>query len=151
MLALQLSHSSETCFQLQCSSISCMISFAPHCERQAYLLRLLSETMHSTSSSLQLVHGAPCSTTLHRTLRARQHWQAFEALRLTLFAGRAPAFNPASVALLLAELMGASEDAGGESAVEGLVCSLRVSIVISSTGSRDQSSMQRSSSHAMLI
>jgi len=39
--------------------------------------------MHSTSSSLQLVHGAPCSTTLQRTFLARQHWQAFEARRLT--------------------------------------------------------------------
>lgn len=44
---------------------------------------LLSDTMHSTSSSLQLVHGAPCSVTLQRTLRARQHWQALEALLLT--------------------------------------------------------------------
>lgn len=35
--------------------------------------RLLSDTMHSTSSSLQFVQGAPCSVTLHRTLRARQH------------------------------------------------------------------------------
>ena len=40
-------------------------------------------TMHSTSSSLQLVHGAPCSTTLHRTFRARQHWHAFDARRFT--------------------------------------------------------------------
>lgn len=39
--------------------------------------------MHSTSSNLQLVHGAPCSTTLHRTFRARQHWQAFDARRFT--------------------------------------------------------------------
>ena len=44
---------------------------------------LLSETMHSTSSSLQLVQGAPCSVTLHRTFRARQHWHAFEALLFT--------------------------------------------------------------------
>lgn len=36
-------------------------------------LRLLSDTMHSTSSSLQFVHGAPCSVTLHLTLRDRQH------------------------------------------------------------------------------
>ena len=27
------------------------------------------------------MHGAPCSVTLHLTLRARQHWQAFAALR----------------------------------------------------------------------
>jgi hypothetical protein len=38
-----------------------------------HFLRLLSVTMHSTSSSLQLVQGAPCSTTLHRTFLARQH------------------------------------------------------------------------------
>lgn len=44
---------------------------------------LLSDTMHSTSSSLQLVHGAPCSVTLHLTLRERQHWHALEALLLT--------------------------------------------------------------------
>jgi len=43
--------------------------------------------MHSTSSSLQLVHGAPCSTTLQRTFLARQHWQAFEARRLTVLKG----------------------------------------------------------------
>jgi hypothetical protein len=49
----------------------------------AYLRRLLSVTMHSTSSSLQLVHGAPCSTTLQRTLRALQHWHAFDARLLT--------------------------------------------------------------------
>ena len=40
--------------------------------------------MHSTSSSLQLVQGAPCSTTLHRTFLARQQAHAFDAL---LFAG----------------------------------------------------------------
>ena len=40
--------------------------------------------MHSTSSNLQLVQGAPCSTTLHRTFLARQQAHAFEAL---LFAG----------------------------------------------------------------
>jgi len=39
--------------------------------------------IHSTSSNRQFVHGAPCSTTLHLTFLARQHWQAFEALRLT--------------------------------------------------------------------
>lgn len=52
--------------------------------------------MHSTSSNLQLVHGAPCSTTLHRTFRARQHWQAFDARRFT---GRKvwPAGFPATV------------------------------------------------------
>jgi hypothetical protein len=63
-------------------------------------LRLLSETMHSTSSSRQFVQGAPCSTTLHRTFRERQHWQAFEALLLTLFGGRMP-LRPASEAVRL--------------------------------------------------
>lgn len=69
-----------------------------------YFLRLLSDTIHSTSSSLQLVHGGPCSTTLQRTLRERQHWQALEALLLTLFVGRTPlAFKPASAAVRLLE------------------------------------------------
>jgi hypothetical protein len=44
---------------------------------------LLSDTMHSTSSSLQLVQGAPCSVTLHLTLRERQHWHALDALLFT--------------------------------------------------------------------
>jgi hypothetical protein len=39
--------------------------------------------MHSTSSKRQLVQGAPCSTTLHLTFRALQHWHALEALRFT--------------------------------------------------------------------
>ena len=39
--------------------------------------------MQGTSSNRQFVHGAPCSTTLQRTLRARQHWHAFGARRLT--------------------------------------------------------------------
>lgn len=38
--------------------------------------------MHSTSSSRQLVQGAPFSTTLQRTFLALQHWHAFEARRL---------------------------------------------------------------------
>lgn len=50
---------------------------------RAYRLRLLSVTTHSTSSRRQFVQGAPCSTTLQRTLRARQDWQAFEARLLT--------------------------------------------------------------------
>lgn len=54
-------------------------TFVPH----NFFLRLLSVMIHSTSSNLQLVQGAPCSTTLHLTLRARQHWQAFDALRFT--------------------------------------------------------------------
>jgi hypothetical protein len=48
-----------------------------------YFLRLLSVTTHSTSSSRQFVHGAPCSTTLHLTFRALQHAQALLALRFT--------------------------------------------------------------------
>jgi hypothetical protein len=61
-------------------------------------LRLLSETMHSTSSSLQLVQGL-CSTTLQRTLRALHDWQAFEARLLTLLWALAPvAGRPASLA-----------------------------------------------------
>lgn len=65
-----------------------------------YFLRLLSETMHSTSSNLQFVQGAPCSTTLQRTLRERQHWQAFDALLLTLLGGRLPFdLRPASEAV----------------------------------------------------
>lgn len=85
--------------------------------------------MHSTSSSLQLVQGAPCSTTLHRTFRARQHWHAFEALRLTALAGLTPLlFSPASVAVLLVALLWESNGVSGEPAVEGLVCSLIVSM-----------------------
>jgi hypothetical protein len=61
-------------------------------------LRLLSETMHSTSSSRQFVQGAPCSTTLQRTFLERQHWHALEALLLTLFGGRMP-LRPASDAV----------------------------------------------------
>ena len=63
-------------------------------------LRLLSETMHSTSSSLQLVQGL-CSTTLQRTLRALQDWQAFDARLLTLLWILVPvAGRPASLAFL---------------------------------------------------
>jgi hypothetical protein len=51
--------------------------------RITHFLRLLSVTMHSTSSKRQFVHGAPCSTTLHLTFRALQHWQALEARRFT--------------------------------------------------------------------
>lgn len=46
-------------------------------------LRLLSVTTHSTWSKRQFVHGEPFSTTSHRTLRARQQQQAFEARLLT--------------------------------------------------------------------
>ena len=61
-------------------------------------LRLLSETMHSTSSRRQFVQGAPCSTTLQRTFRERQHWQALEALLFTLLGGLLP-LRPASEAV----------------------------------------------------
>lgn len=50
---------------------------------ETYFLLRLSVTMQGTSSKRQFVHGAPCSTTLQRTFRARQHWHAFEARRLT--------------------------------------------------------------------
>ena len=48
-----------------------------------HFLRLLSVTTQGTSSSLQFVHGAPCSTTLQRTFRALQHWHALLARRFT--------------------------------------------------------------------
>jgi hypothetical protein len=79
-----------------------------------HFFRLLSDTMHSTSSNRQFVHGAPCSTTLQRTLRARQHWHAFDALRLTLFAGRIPGFNPAASALRFGTVVCAVIDSAGE-------------------------------------
>lgn len=44
--------------------------------------------MHSTWSRRQFVQGAPCSTTLQRTLRDLQHWQALDARRLTGRCGR---------------------------------------------------------------
>ena len=66
-----------------------------------HFLRLLSETMHSTSSSRQFVQGAPCSTTLQRTFLERQHWHALEALLLTLLGGRMP-LSPASEAVRFA-------------------------------------------------
>lgn len=79
-----------------------------------HFLRLLSETMHSTSSSLQLVHGAPCSTTLQRTFLDRQHWQALEALRFTLFAGRMPfGFSPAASAVRFCWACGCCLDGSG--------------------------------------
>jgi hypothetical protein len=55
--------------------------------------------MQSTSSSRQFVHGAPCSVTLQRTFRARQHWQAFDARLLTGLGGAAPS-KPAVEAFL---------------------------------------------------
>lgn len=60
--------------------------------------RLPSVTRHSTSSSLQLVHGMPLSTTSQRTLRERQQWHAFDALRFTL---RPPDDIPAADCFLL--------------------------------------------------
>lgn len=74
------------------------------------------------------MHGAPCSTTLHRTFLALQHWHALDALRFTLFAGRTPLLRPASVALRFAVVC-PSAVAGGEPAEDGLVCSLVESIL----------------------
>ena len=71
--------------------------------RIVYFFLLLSETTQSTSSRRQFVQGAPCSTTLHLTLRFRQLLQAFDALRFTLLVGRVPlGFSPASPAVLFA-------------------------------------------------
>ena len=69
------------------------------CQVITNFLRLLSETIHSTSSSRQFVQGAPCSTTLQRTFLERQHWHALEALLFTLLGGRMP-LRPASEAVL---------------------------------------------------
>ena len=55
--------------------------------------------IHSTSSKRQFVQGAPCSTTLHLTFRARQHWQAFEA-RLLIARKLDACVFPAAVLLL---------------------------------------------------
>ena len=52
-------------------------------ERLVYLRLFESDTMHSTSSRRQFVHGVPFSTTLQRTLRDLQHWQALAALLFT--------------------------------------------------------------------
>ena len=60
---------------------------APHSRTRMWgptnLFRLLSVIMQSTWSRRQLVQGAPCSTTLQRTFRDRQHWQALLARRFT--------------------------------------------------------------------
>ena len=50
---------------------------------QTYFRRRLSWTTHSTSSHLQLPHGAP-STTSQRTLRARHDTQARAARRFVI-------------------------------------------------------------------
>lgn len=85
---------------------------------QTHFLRLLSVTTHSTWSSRQFVHGEPLSTTSHRTLRARQQQQAFEARRFT---GRELAASPAVEALRLP--LGSVSTAGlgeaGESVIMG--------------------------------
>jgi hypothetical protein len=66
------------------------------------------------------VHGGPCSTTLQRTLRARQLWQAFDALRLTALAGRVPLeFRPASAAVRLGERGASMESPDGDDPSEG--------------------------------
>ena len=59
--------------------------------------------MHSTSSNRQFVQGAPCSVTLQRTFRVRQHWHAFEALLFTGLVGCVPS-NPATEAFLFVGL-----------------------------------------------
>jgi len=62
-----------------------------HLDRQGtckiYLFRFPSAITHSTSSSLQFVHGAPYSVTLQRTFLALQHRHAFCALRLFVRTG----------------------------------------------------------------
>lgn len=63
-----------------------------------FFLRFPSVTQHSTSSSLQFVHGMPLSTTSQRTFLERQHWQALEA---RLFTDRFPDVKPAAVDFLL--------------------------------------------------
>lgn len=63
-----------------------MLAFA----NVTYFVRLLFGIMHLTSSNLQFVQGMPCSTTSQRTLRERQHWQAFDALLLRLWDGCMP-------------------------------------------------------------
>jgi hypothetical protein len=66
------------------------------------------------------VHGGPCSTTLQRTLRARQLWQAFDALRLTALAGRVPLeLRPASAAVRLGERGASMESPDGDDPSEG--------------------------------
>jgi hypothetical protein len=92
--------------------VQCCCSAASHLA--THFFRLLSETMHSTSSNRQFVHGAPCSTTLQRTLRALQHWQAFDARRLTLFAGRIPGFRPAASAVRFGTVVCIVTDSAGE-------------------------------------
>lgn len=67
------------------------------------------------------MHGGPCSTTLQRTLRARQLWQALDALRFTALAGRAPlGLRPASAADRLGERgCNSVESAGDDDPSEG--------------------------------
>lgn len=80
----------------------------------AYFLRRDSDTMHSTSSRRQLVQGAPCSVTLQRTLRARQHWHALEALRLTARVGPFPS-SPAAEAFRFAACVSRTSAGGVDS------------------------------------
>lgn len=68
------------------------------CSVGTNFLRLLSVTIHSTSSNRQFVQGEPFSTTSQRTLRARQQQQALDA---RLFTGRDVPDNPAAAAFRL--------------------------------------------------
>lgn len=94
-------------------------------------LRLLSDTMHSTSSSLQLVQGAPCSVTLHRTLRARQHWHALEALLLTERPVACPS-RPAWAALRLGAWNSCWD--GGELELSDMVAGVSCGVVTGAAG-----------------
>ena len=90
-----------------------LLQIAEGCSSRAYFFRLLSETIHSTSSRRQLVQGI-CSTTLQRTFLARQHWQAFDARLFTLlfccavFTG-SPAWSTLRLTAVEAMLDGARE------------------------------------------
>jgi hypothetical protein len=76
-----------------------------------YLCLRLNGRMHSISSCLQLEHGAPCATMLHRTFRALHVVQALELLFFPLLfeIGR-------GTACVMAEALGVGLIAMGESA-----------------------------------
>lgn len=95
--------------------------------------------MHSTSSSLQLVQGAPCSTTLQRTFLARQQAHAFDAL---LFAGLPEGLlNPAVEAFRFDDIWGFADDVfailGG---IERAPLCLRSELVIATTQRKHEDS-----------
>lgn len=65
----------------------------------AHLFRLLSVRTHSTSSNRQLVQGAPCSTTLHRTCvlvtqKLFTTWEIGETMHLERFQDQRTADRP---------------------------------------------------------